>query len=330
MFILTLASVHPDRFIIPTRRSTRHDIQIELNERMLKLTKPEKEPLFAADVAHHSAPDRAETAIIPLQRALPTTETAEEETLVLPGRIERALQFLHQYPKLSVLFSACAIATVSLATWVGALYLENKVLKLRMAQQQQAAQAENAEAIKSRIDEAKNQMTQLQKEMDEQQTDTMLTEQASLAGENARLLQDLNQLSKPQLNAPLVALEAASVRAADPVKKDQPMMIDVPHNHALFTVILQQTQDKGFQSYFVEMTAPKTKGVSWSEKLLKATSLNIPLTFARRAVVAGKYQIKLYGLVGKKKEPIDRYDMQVNYLPDPALKPAKKAAKKKA
>jgi hypothetical protein len=160
-----------------------------------------------------------------------------------------------------------------------------------------------------------------------------LTEQASLAGENARLLQDLNQLSKPQLDAPLVQLMGASAKLAanpaEPAKKDQPTTIDVPFNNALFTVILQQTQDKGFQSYFVEMSTPKTKGVSWSDKLLKASSINIPLTFARRAVVAGKYQLKLYGLVGKKKEFIEQYDMQVNYLPDPSLKPARKAAKKK-
>jgi hypothetical protein len=316
--------------IVPTCRSTRRNIPFEMNEVMLNLTKPEKEPLFAADAAHIAAHEKTETAIIPLSHALPFTETNEAASLEAPGRLMRALHFLHHYPKLTVLFSACAIATVSLATWVGALYLENKVLKLRLTQQQQAAQTENADAIKSRIDEAKNQMTQLQKEMDEQQTDVMLTEQASLAGENARLLQDLNQLSKPQLNPPLVPLEAAAVKfAADPTKKDQPTLIDVPHNHALFTVILQQTQDKGFQSYFVEMAAPKTKGVAWSEKLLKATSLNIPLTFARRAVVAGKYQLRLYGLVGKKKELLDQYDMQVNYLPDPALKPAKKAAKKK-
>ena len=248
-------------------------------------------------------------------------------------RLTRAIDFLVRYPKLSVLLTACTIATLSLGIWVGALYLENKILKTRLTQQQQSAKVETAEDIKSRIDEAKTQINQLQNQMEQQQTDTILTEQASLAGENARLLQDLNQLSKPQFGAPLVTLEAASTKlAADPIKKDQATTIDVPFNYALFTVVMQPTtalQEKGFQSYFVELLNPKGKGVAWSDKLLKVTSPQIPLTFARRAITAGKYQLKLYGLVGKKKEFVEQYDMQVNYLPDPALKPAKKAAKKK-
>ena len=302
---------------------------------MLNLSKQEKQPAFAHESASAlslSPLDRTETAIIPLQQgSLTTAEPQAEETE--PTRLARALDFLVRYPKLSVLLTACTIATLSLGTWVCALYLENKILKTRLTQQQQSAKVETAEDIKSRIDEAKTQINQLQNQMEQQQTDVILTEQASLAGENARLLQDLNQLSKPQFGSPLVTLEAASVKlAANPANKDQATTIDVPFNYALFTVVMQPTtalQEKGFQSYFVELLNPKGKGVAWSDKLLKVTSPQIPLTFARRAITAGKYQLKLYGLVGKKKEFAEAYDLQVNYLPDPALKPAKKAAKKK-
>ncbi len=324
--------------------------------KMLNLSKQEKQPAFIHQSGMHesanplslSPPDKTETAIISLQQgslqqghlqqgSLTTADHQAEATE--PTRLARAIDFLVRYPKLSVVFTACAIATLSLGTWLGALYFENKVLKHRLTQQQQVAKTETAEDIKSRIDEAKTQINQLQNQMEQQQTDAILTEQASLAGENARLLQDLNQLSKPQFGAPLVTLDAASVKLAadpsaktDPAKKDQATTIDVPHNYALFTVVMQSTtalQEKGFQSYFVELLNPKGKGVAWSEKLLKSTSPSIPLTFARRAITAGKYQLKLYGLVGKKKEFAESYDLQVNYLPDPALKPAKKTAKKK-
>ncbi|NOT59574.1 MAG: hypothetical protein HOP19_05035 [Acidobacteria bacterium] len=302
---------------------------------MLNLRKQEKEHSFtheSASALSLSPLDKTETAIIPLQQgSLAATDAQVEETE--PTRLTRALDFLVRYPKLSVVFTACAVATLSLGTWVGALFFENKVLKHQINQRQQAAKVESAEEIKSRIDEAKTQMSQLQNQMEAQQTDVILTEQASLAGENARLLQDLNQLSKPQFGAPLVLLEAASVKfAANPANKDQATTIDVPFNYALFTVVMQPTPaltEKGFQSYFVELLNPKGKGVAWSEKLLKATTPSIPLTFARRAITAGKYQLKLYGLVGKKKEFVEQYDLQVNYLSDPALKPAKKAVKKK-
>ncbi len=307
---------------------------------MLNLRKQEPESAFIHHSGSHESAsalslsplDKTETAIIPLQQGSLTSSDRQAEATE-PTRLTRAIEFLVRYPKLSVVFTACAIATLSLGTWLGALYFENKVLKHRLTQQQQVAKTETAEDIKSRIDEAKTQINQLQNQMEQQQTDVILTEQASLAGENARLLQDLNQLSKPQFGAPLITLEAASVKlAADPTKKDQATTIDVPFNYALFTVVMQSTpalQEKGFQSYFVELLNPKGKGVAWSEKLLKSTSPSIPLTFARRAITAGKYQLKLYGLVGKKKEFAEAYDLQVNYLPDPALKSAKKAAKKK-
>ncbi|MBI1762226.1 MAG: hypothetical protein HYR56_12405 [Acidobacteria bacterium] len=245
-----------------------------------------------------------------------------------PSLLHRALHFLHLQPTLAVALTGLAVATLSLGTWVGALFLENKVLKTRLGLQQAQAKAEDADELKTRIAETQEKMAQLKAKIEAQETGEMLDNRADLIAENARLLQELNQLSKPQLGAPLVELDSAAVKQADVSaanpKKDAFSTVDVPPNLALFTVVLRQAQDKGYQSYFVELTDANGKRIAWSEQLKKASGLNIPLTFAKRSHAPGRYQLKLYGMNGKKKEFVDHYDMQVNYLPEPAKPKAKK------
>ena len=247
-----------------------------------------------------------------------------------PSLVQHALLFLHQQPKLAIALSGLAIATLSLGTWLGALYFENKVLKTRLAQTQQAqSNGDDAEELKTRIAETQEKMAQLKAQIEAQETGEMLDNREALITENARLLGELNQLSKPQLGAPLVDLDSATIKQAEAAvanpKKDLFTTVEVPHNLALFTVVLHQTQDKGYQSYFVELTDANGKRVAWSEQLKKVNGLNIPLTFAKRSHTPGRYRLKLYGMNGKKKEFVDHYDMQVNYLPEPPkAKPKKK------
>lgn len=230
------------------------------------------------------------------------------------------------------MLSGLSICTLSLTTWVGALFLENKVLKYQLAQQAKPAAADQESGeLKSRIADAQTQLSQLQTQLEQQQTEEMLDSRDALIAENARLFQELNLLSKPQLGSPLIRLKAASLKAAENASnagaKFEPFTpVEVPHNLALFTVVLLQTQDKGYQGYFVELTDSKGKNVAWSEQLKGPSFPEIPLTFAKRSHAAGKYQLKLYGLNGKKKEFVDHYDLQLNYLPEPA---PKKTGKKK-
>ena len=248
-----------------------------------------------------------------------------------PSWWQRGLAFVEHHPWQAVLLSGLSISTLSLATWVGALFLENKILKHQLATQtSQPVADEDSGELKTRISDAQAQLSQLQTQLEQQQTEEMLDSRDALIAENARLFQELSLLSKPQLGAPLVKLNSATSKAAENAqttgaKLDPYTPVNVPHNLALFTVVLLQTQDKGYQGYLVELTDGKGKNVAWSEQLKGASFPEIPLTFAKRSHTAGKHQLKLYGLNGKKKEFVDHYDLQLNYLPEPApKKPGKK------
>lgn len=266
------------------------------------------------------------TSITPLPEAI---------DVLPPAWWQRGLDFCLEQPRLAVTLFGLSVATLALATWVGALFLENKILKTQQARANAApalTPSESADELKARISEAQQQMTELKTQLEQQQTEAMLDNRDALISENARLLQELNQLSKPQLGAPLINLPPAAVKQAEAAQgnnlaaKDPFTTLEVPHNYALFTVVLTQPQDKGFAAYFVELTDGKGKNVAWSEQVTPRNGPNLPLTFAKRSHAPGKYQLKLYGVNGKKREFLDHYDLQLNYLAEP---PAKKPGRKK-
>src|SRR5581483_11368876 len=121
---------------------------------------------------------------------------------------QRALIFLHLHPKLGTTVAGLSIATISLSIWTGALFLENKILKNQLAEQQWLATQRQADDLKERITEAQKQMMQFKSQIEEQQTGEVLNSREALADQNARLVQELSQLSKPQLGAPVIPLES--------------------------------------------------------------------------------------------------------------------------
>lgn len=274
-------------------------------------------------------PNPSEFSVKPQTKITSITSLPESVMPAGPTRWQHGVEKVFQHPRVAVALFVFSVTTLALVTWVGALFLENKILKAQAVQaaaNRRPASGDDAEELKARIAEAQQQMTQLKTELEQQQTEAMMDNRDALISENARLLQELNQLSKPQLGVPFITLPAAAVKqvemaqATTPAAKDPFTTLDVPHNYALFTVVLTQLQDKGYPSYFVELTDGKGKNVAWSEQLKKASGPNIPLTFAKRSHAPGKYQLKLYGMNDKKKEFIDHYDFQLNYLPEPVVK----------
>src|SRR4030095_2637190 len=83
---------------------------------------------------------------------------------------QRALFFLHLHPKLGMTVAGLALATLSLAVWVGALFLENKILKTQLAEQQWIVTQKQADELKDRIVEAQKQLAKFKTQMEQQPT----------------------------------------------------------------------------------------------------------------------------------------------------------------
>ncbi|HZS09486.1 MAG TPA: hypothetical protein VFD58_31945 [Blastocatellia bacterium] len=240
-------------------------------------------------------------------------------------------------PLAALLAVALLVAIASLGAWVITLHLENRVLFARLKQQMNA---EGPPELQSRIAAAQQQMSEIKGQIDQQQTEQALNDKESLVAENARLLAELDDLSKPHVNLPVIELNPASASAAPDNQnpagqtgageeqvnakpaprakgsaeaKEIVQSVEVPPTATLFTVILRKSLEKPYPNYLLELLDRKSNKVIWSGQQKKPAETNLSLTLARRNYPAGKYRIRLSGLNGKKKEAADTWDVQVHY-----------------
>lgn len=220
------------------------------------------------------------------------------------------------------------ITSLSLATWLVALQFKHNV-QIAQLQRQPAKVAApildepvTPETLQTRVEEAQKQLTELQTQILEQNADKVLSNQELLGIQNNTLLKELEDLSKPQLDAPVVDIDLAALRAAEP-GKEVVTTIDVPNTSAVFSVILHKPADKNAANYLIELfDAKKTKPLWSTQKKLENQS-KIAITLAKRNYPAGKYRFTLSGMDGKKKELLETYQIEVKYQPLPKQKKKK-------
>jgi hypothetical protein len=126
--------------------------------------------------------------------------------------------------------------------------------------------------------------------------------------EIARLRRTIDQLTSPQLDIPIVALDmirGGSIEAAVP--------IEVPRTANLFTLILNFNNRQQYSRYEVEIIDQRGSQI-WqgqSAPIGQANKLNV--TLPRRSLSGGKYLIKLSGLRNDQKVPIADYAITISY-----------------
>lgn len=285
-----------------------------------------------------------EVISIPVQEPESSPEANPETGL--PGRVLQAVQ---RHPRLSLLVTALLTISISLGVWIIALHFQNRLLRMQLQDQlsQSQAQASDANTIQSRIEETRRQMTEIRGQIDEQ-VELQENTKESLGDENARLIGELNLLSVPQINQPTVALDPASqmqagaeqsgtdseqhavVAKTDMRRKkrttvaDLSPVIQVPAEAQLFTFLLRQSGNITHPQFQLELLDRRNNKVIWSGQQKKNGDADLTLTLARRNYPAGKYRVRLLGLSGKKKEQIDQYDFQVQYLTTETVKGKKR------
>jgi hypothetical protein len=129
--------------------------------------------------------------------------------------------------------------------------------------------------------------------------------------EIARLRQSLAELSRPQIDAPIVDLESSDpTRGTAPVEASK---IEPPPTANFFTLILNLTGQQPHSTYAVEIFDSNGKQVWRGQRLRKGPEYKVFLTLSRRMFPAGRYLIKLYGLIDGKQEPVADYHALISY-----------------
>ncbi len=129
--------------------------------------------------------------------------------------------------------------------------------------------------------------------------------------EIAGLRQSISELSRPQLDVPIVDLDSSGPTRGNTT--GAATKIEPPPTANFFTLILNITGQQTHPTYAVEIFDSNGKRVWRVERARMGRDRSVNLTLARRMFPAGRYLIKLYGLRDGKQEPVADYPVLISY-----------------
>ena len=129
--------------------------------------------------------------------------------------------------------------------------------------------------------------------------------------EIADLRQSLAELSRPQLDAPIVDLYPSNSTRGNATGDAE--RIEPPPTANFFTLILNIADHPLASTYAVEILDSNGNQVWRGRRLRMGRDHSVNLTLARRMFPAGRYLIKLSGLRNGKQEPVAEYPVQISY-----------------
>jgi hypothetical protein len=129
--------------------------------------------------------------------------------------------------------------------------------------------------------------------------------------EIAELRQSIAELSRPQIDVPIVDLDSSGPTRGNVT--GETTKIEPPPTANFFTLILNITGHLSHSTYVVEIFDSTGKQVWRGQRLRKGPENKVNLTLARRMFPAGRYMIKLLGLRDGKQEPVADYSVLISY-----------------
>jgi len=129
--------------------------------------------------------------------------------------------------------------------------------------------------------------------------------------EIAKLRQSIAELSRPQLDVPIVDLDPSNPTRGNTT--GEAVKIEPPPTANFFTLILNVAGQPPASTYAVEILDSNGKRVWRGQRLRMGRDHSVNLTLARRMFPAGRYLIKLYGLRDAKQEPVADYPVLIGY-----------------
>lgn len=198
------------------------------------------------------------------------------------------------YPAIAALAAALLIVA-AVSVWTVKLRLENQTLQAKLNQQQ----------------EERNLAAARQANESQQHAEQLLASNQILATENFRLKEELDALSNPQIETPIIDVDAANTTRGEATPATR---VEVPNATAFFTLILHLSKEPSSPTLLAELRDLQQNKVIWSSQVRKGAAPNLTLLLARRNIPAGKYRVHLSVVSQKRKTPLDQYELEVIYL----------------
>src|SRR5262245_15696707 len=251
--------------------------------------------------------------------ATQATSTAPEVPEIRPN--QRAAERSSERPsafwqRFADLVSPARAAFALIALFLISLALGLLLVLLRQGSDREIAQlnrelAERDRALASvteSLDETRNQLEEAIRRSEQQRPGGGSKQYKD---EIAELRQSIAELSRPQLDAPIVDLDPSSLTRGNTAGDAE--RIEPPAAANFHTLVLHIPVHLPDPTYAVEILDSKGKRVWRGRRLRMGLDHSVSLTLARRMFPAGRYRIKLYCLRDAKQEPVADYPVQISY-----------------
>jgi hypothetical protein len=251
--------------------------------------------------------------------AILAASTAPEAPEIRPNQraAERASERPSAFwPRFAALVSPARAAFALVALLLISLALGLWLVLLRQGSDREIAQLNRELAERDRaLASVRESLDETRKQLEEA---IRRSEQERPAGgskqyddEIAELRQSIAELSRPQIDAPIVDLDPSSPTRGNTT--GDAARIEPPPTANFFTLILNIAGQPPDSTYAVEILDSNGKQVWRGQRLRMGRDHSVNLTLARRMFPAGRYLIKLYGLRDGKQEPVADYPVQISY-----------------
>lgn len=203
--------------------------------------------------------------------------------------------------------AACLlVVSLALVMWSFSVRSQNQKMAARLDEEitkrdQQMASSNEA------LEQTRRQLEEANRRAEPQDSSGRLKQYES---EIAELRRDVDELSRPQLNTPIIDLEPQGATRGESTANVK--LIELPASANLFTLVLNVSGQPKASSYAAEITDQSRRVIWRGQGLRKSVYNTFTLSLSRRLLPAGRYHLTLYTL-GAQKEQVEDYALQVHY-----------------
>jgi len=213
---------------------------------------------------------------------------------------------LYFAPSVYAMAALLLVVSIGLGSWALMLRQQNQREIARLEKEAAERERTMADTTES-LEETRRQLDETRRQYEQ---DKSSQKDGNGETEIAELRRAVEELSRPQLNAPIVNLEPqASVRGA----ATNAPVVEVPSGANIFTVVLNLSGQQAFSSYALDISDQGGK-VIWQGRGLRKSEYNtFTVALARRLLPAGQYHLKLYGSGGGERKLVEEFAVRIHY-----------------
>ena len=225
------------------------------------------------------------------------------------ARVSWRRRFFAAPGRVSFAYAAAAcllVVSLALVMWSFSVRSQNRKMAERL-DEEIAKQDQQMAASNEALEQTRRQLEEANRRAEPQDSSERLKQYES---EIAELRRDVDELSRPQLNTPIIDLEPQGATRGESTANVK--LIELPASANLFTLVLNVSGQPKASSYAAEIT-DQNRRVIWRGQGLRKSAYNtFTLSLSRRLLPAGRYHLTIYTL-GAQKEQVEDYAVHIQY-----------------